>query len=111
MKTIVVLCLLALLSGCAIPITKPDWNPGTKAPAPQAEKKEKETCPLPSAEWVWYAEYQQWICKRIRPMLYYGPAYPVPVYPPPVYVAPPLILYPTYPCCYYGRPDGKFWRW
>ncbi len=86
MKTLISALLISLgllVAGCA-GIPKPDWNPGSTQPAAQTSA----TCPL-SGQWVWNAEYKQWICTPVR-ATYYGPGYPVygpgyPIYGPIIY--------------------------
>ena len=80
-KRILALFIPILLASC-VSIPKPDWNPGTTAPAPQAAA-ERPTCTLP-AQWAWNDTYKQWICVVPPPCYscYYGPVW----YGPPVII-------------------------
>ena len=78
---LVALFVLVALAGC-LSIPKPDWNPGTTAPAPQTAT-ERPTCPLP-AQWDWNYTYKQWVCVVPPPIVYYGPTY---------YYGPPVIIH------------------
>ena len=55
-----------LFAGC-ISIPKPDWQPGTTAPAPIVGVR--PTCTLP-AQWAWNNIYSQWVCV-VPPPVYY----------------------------------------
>jgi|SRR3989344_4711761 len=85
---LVALFVLVALAGC-LSIPKPDWNPGTTAPAPQTAA-ERPTCTLP-AQWVWVENHKNWLCMAV-------PSY---VYEPPVYYWPTIIYCPVR----YGPPQ------
>ena len=78
-----------LFAGC-ISIPKPDWQPGTTAPAPIVGVR--PTCTLP-AQWAWNNIYSQWVCV-VPPPVYY---YPAPVYYGPVWYGPPVIIHRSWP--------------